>query len=273
MKQKRAKIGFTGCAKAYIRSLQEEGRYSTAHVYKNAVLSFTRFHGSTYIAFEQITRESLRRYGQYLYDCKLKLNTISTYMRMLRCIYNRGVEAGIARFIPRLFRDVYTGVDVRQKKAMPVKELHTLLYKTPQSKHLRRTQEIARLMFQFCGMPFADFAHLEKSALAQGVLRYNRIKTGTSVSLEVLESSLPTISKLRNNDPVREDGTNYLFSILRGNKSPKGESMYKEYQSALRRFNNQLKSLSRELHLKSAVTSYTIRHSWATNAKYQGIPH
>lgn len=73
-------------------------------------------------------------------------------------------------------------------------------------------------------------------------------------------------------DPVREDGTNYLFSILRGNKSPKGESMYKEYQSALRRFNNQLKSLSRELHLKSAVTSYTIRHSWATNAKYQGIP-
>ncbi len=155
---------------------------------------------------------------------------------------------------------------------MPVKELHTLLYKTPQSKHLRRTQEIARLMFQFCGMPFADFAHLEKSALAQGVLRYNRIKTGTSVSLEVLESSLPTISKLRNNDPVREDGTNYLFSILRGNKSPKGESMYKEYQSALRRFNNQLKSLSRELHLKSAVTSYTIRHSWATNAKYQGIP-
>ena len=193
-------------------------------------------------------------------------------MRMLRCIYNRGVETGIARFIPRLFRDVYTGVDVRQKKAIPVKELHTLLYKTPQSKHLRRTQEIARLMFQFCGMPFADFAHLEKSALAQGVLRYNRIKTGTSVSLEVLESSLPTIIKLRNNDPVREDGTNYLFSILRGNKSPKGESMYKEYQSALRRFNNQLKSLSRELHLKSAVTSYTIRHSWATNAKYQGIP-
>ena len=172
MKQKRAKIGFTGCAKAYIRSLQEEGRYSTAHVYKNAVLSFTRFHGSTYIAFEQITRESLRRYGQYLYDCKLKLNTISTYMRMLRCIYNRGVEAGIARFVPRLFRDVYTGVDVRQKKAIPVKELHTLLYKAPQSKRLRRTQAIARLMFQFCGMPFADFAHLERSALAQGVLKY-----------------------------------------------------------------------------------------------------
>ena len=39
MKRKSNKNGFTGCAKAYIRNLQEEGRYSTAHVYKNAVLS------------------------------------------------------------------------------------------------------------------------------------------------------------------------------------------------------------------------------------------
>lgn len=119
MKRKSNKNGFTGCAKAYIRNLQEEGRYSTAHVYKNAILSFTRFCGTPSITFGQITRDSLRRYGQYLHEHGLKPNTVSTYMRMLRSIYNRGVEAGVARFIPRLFRDVYTGVDVRQKKALP----------------------------------------------------------------------------------------------------------------------------------------------------------
>ena len=32
MKQKGNKKGFTGCAQAYIRKLQEEGRFSTAHV-------------------------------------------------------------------------------------------------------------------------------------------------------------------------------------------------------------------------------------------------
>jgi len=41
MKRKSNKNSFTGCAKAYIRSLQEEGRYSTAHVYKNAILIYT----------------------------------------------------------------------------------------------------------------------------------------------------------------------------------------------------------------------------------------
>ena len=108
------------------------------------------------MSFRQVTKERLRRYGQYLYECGLKPNTISTYMRMLRSIYNRGVEAGSAPYVPRLFHDVYTGVDVRQKKALPIGELRRLLYEDPKSERLRRTQAIAALMFQFCGMSFAD---------------------------------------------------------------------------------------------------------------------
>ena len=123
-----------------------------------------------------------------------------------------------------------------------------------------------------CGMPFADFAHLEKSALVHGVLRYNRIKTGTPMSVEILEAAKKAINGLRNNESSGEDCPDYLFDIMKGDKKRKEEAGYKEYQSALRRFNNQLKSLSRELHIKSPVTSYTIRHSWATSAKYQGIP-
>lgn len=272
MKRKKNKKGFTECSETYIRCLQEEGRYSTAHVYKNAVLSFTKFCKTDIVAFEQVNRESLRRYGQRLDECGLKPNTISTYMRMLRSIYNRGVEAGIARFIPRLFRDVYTGVDVRQKKAIPIEELHTLLYKAPPSEQLCQTQATAQLIFQFCGMPFADFAHLEKSALTNGVLRYNRVKTGTPMSIEILDTSQKAIERLRNRNAPQENCPDYLFCILKGDKKRKEESEYKEYQSALRQFNNQLKSLSKALHLNSTVTSYTLRHSWATNAKYQGIP-
>ena len=94
-------------------------------------LLFQQFCGTLNVSFRQVTRESLRRYGQYLYECGLKPNTISTYMRMLRSIYNRGVEAGIAPYVPRLFHDVYTGVDVRQKKALPAVELHSFCMRTP----------------------------------------------------------------------------------------------------------------------------------------------
>ena len=266
------KNGFSRCGENYINRLRKEGRYSTAHVYKNALYSFSKFCGTLNMSFRQVTKERLRRYGQYLYECGLKPNTISTYMRMLRSIYNRGVEAGSAPYVPRLFHDVYTGVDVRQKKALPAGELHKLLYEDPKSERLRRTQTIAALMFQFCGMSFADLAHLEKSALEQSVLRYNRIKTKTPMSVEVLDTARGMINQLRSNQKPIPDCPNYLFDILCGNKKRKDERAYREYQSALRRFNNSLKDLARALRLNSPVSSYTPRHSWATTAKYRGVP-
>ena len=266
------KNGFSRCGENYINRLRKEGRYSTAHVYKNALYSFSKFCGTLNMSFRQVTKGRLRRYGQYLYECGLKPNTISTYMRMLRSIYNRGVEAGSAPYVPRLFHDVYTGVDVRQKKALPAGELHKLLYEDPKSERLRRTQTIAALMFQFGGMSFADLAHLEKSALDQSVLRYNRIKTKTPMSVEVLDTARGMINQLRSNQEPIPDCPDYLFDILCGDKSRKDERAYREYQSALRRFNNHLKDLARALRLNSPVSSYTFRHSWATTAKYRGVP-
>ena len=265
------KNGFSRCGENYINRLRKEGRYSTAHVYKNALYSFGRYCGTLNVSFKQVTKERLRRYGQYLYECGLKPNTISTYMRMLRSIYNRGVEAGSAPYVPRLFHDVYTGVDVRQKKALSAGELHKLLYEDPKSERLRRTQIIAALMFQFCGMSF-DLAHLEKSALDQSVLRYNRIKTKTPMSVEVLDTARGMINQLRSNQEPIPDCPDYLFDILCSNKKRKDERAYREYQSALRNFNNRLKDLARVLRLKSPVSSYTLRHSWATTAKYRGVP-
>ena len=263
------KNGFSRCAELYIGRLRKEGRYSTAHVYKNALFSFTKFCGTKSIAFRYITRERLRRYGEYLYEAGLKPNTVSTYMRMLRSIYNRGVEAGSAPYVHRLFHEVYTGVDVRQKKALPVGELRRLLYEDPKSDYLRNTQMIAALMFQFCGMSFADLAHLEKSSLEQNVIRYNRVKT--PISVEILDTAKDMINQLRNRQPPHPNCPDYLFNILSGDKKRKDESGYREYQSALRRFNNRLKGLAKALRLTSPVTSYTLRHSWATTAKYRGV--
>ena len=40
------KNGFSLCGENYINRLRKEGRYSTAHVYKNALRSFGKFCGS-----------------------------------------------------------------------------------------------------------------------------------------------------------------------------------------------------------------------------------
>ena len=261
------KNGFNRCAEFYIGRLRKEGRYSTAHVYKNALFSFSKFCGTSNVSFRQITRERLRRYGQYLYECGLKPNTISTYMRMLRSIYNRGVEAGSAPYVPRLFHDVYTGVDVRQKKALPATELYKLLYEDPISERLRRTQAIAALMFQFCGMAFVDFAHLKKENVRGGVLEYKRQKTGTPMLIEVQSTAWESLRELSSD--VGKDSP-YLFPFLKGLKV--GKEAYKEYTSALAHFNRNLKRLARACGVSIPITSYSIRHSFAMILKEQDVP-
>ena len=127
----------------------QEGRYSTAHVYKHAIRSFSQFCGTQSITFSRINRETLKRYSNYLLASRLKPNTISTYMRMLRSIYNRGVDTHQAPYVHGLFRDVFTGVDTRQKKAIPIGELHILLNKDPQSESFAGHRPLPICYFSF----------------------------------------------------------------------------------------------------------------------------
>ncbi len=101
----------------YIGRLRKEGAILLRMCMKMHFFLFRGFCGTPTVSFGQVTREHLRCYGQYLYERGLKLNTVSTYMRMLRSIYNRGVESGRAPYVHRLFHGVYTGVDVRQKES------------------------------------------------------------------------------------------------------------------------------------------------------------
>lgn len=73
------KNGFSQCAGAYIERLRKEGRYSTAHVYKNALFLLVSFveqvtyrSGKSPGVFTMLWTASLRvrikaQYGFYLY--------------------------------------------------------------------------------------------------------------------------------------------------------------------------------------------------------------
>ena len=70
--------------------------------------------------------------------------------------------------------------------------------------------------------------------MEQNVLRYNRIKTKTPMSVEVLDTAKEMINQLRSSQMTPSDCPDYLFDILSGDKKRKDEGAYREYQSALR---------------------------------------
>ena len=90
---------------AYIAHLREVGRYSTAKSYLDALRSFKCFCGMEEIPYAYIDKERLLLYQAWLSKRGCMRNTVSTYMRRIRHIYNLAVEAGEVSYIPNLFKN------------------------------------------------------------------------------------------------------------------------------------------------------------------------
>ncbi|WP_237072350.1 tyrosine-type recombinase/integrase [Prevotella herbatica] len=174
---------------------------------------------------------------------------------MLRAIYNKAVMAGLARFVFNLFHDVFTGIDRNHKKALDESNLKEILTGEVKSLALKRVQLMAAAMYRLCGMPFVDLQHLSLNSVVDGVLKYNRQKTGNSVNI-----------------PINRDSCNLIKHLHLSNIDLSTESGYRHYQSLLRNFNAGLKRLADTLGVTVHISSYTFRHSWATNALRHHVP-
>lgn len=251
------------------QGLQMNGNYGTAHVYRSSLNALLLYHGNTYLSFQKMTPKFLKGFELHLRQRGCSWNTVSTYMRTLRAIYNRAIERNMAIYVPRLFKHVYTGTRADRKRALDNGEMAQLLNELPQMTtipcYLRRTKAMFVLMFLLRGLPFVDLAYLKKSDLKGNVLTYRRRKTGRQLSVTLTAEAMNLINEYMD----KNMNSPYLFSLLTAGEGT--ETAYHEYQIALRNFNYQLTLLKEILGFTSQLSSYTARHTWATMAYYSEI--
>lgn len=252
-----------------IRELRESGRWGTAHIYQTSLNVFSTFNNLQKVPFYKLKPALLKDFEVYLRQRNCSWNTVSTYMKALRSTYNRAVDLGCAKYIPRLFEHVYTGTRADRKRALEASDIGALVRsseidpsKDVSSSSLEKTKILFVLMFMMRGLPFVDLAYLRKKDLQGNVLFYRRRKTGKALTVVLSPEAMRLIGLMKNTD---EDSP-YLFSILRSMEGT--EAAYREYQSALRCFNYRLTALSESLNMNSGLSTYTARHTWATMAYY-----
>ena len=252
-----------------IKELRANGQWGTAHVYRSARNSFSTFNNNRDIPFNKLDPTLLKCFEIYLRQRKCSWNTVSTYMKVLRAVYNRAVDEGYALYIPRLFKHVHTSVCADQRRALEATDIGNLLQEAEQMPthtalplELQRTKIIFALMFLLRGIPFVDLVYLRKTDIQGNVLKYRRRKTGRSLTVKLTPEAMRLI-RIVGNTEVQSP---YLLPFL---SSPEGtEAAYHEYQSALRLFNHRLSLLNRYMKSNAHLSSYTIRHTWATMAYY-----
>ena len=226
--------------------LQMEGNFGTAHVYRSSLNAIIAYRGKKDFVFSEVTSEWLKGFEVYLRSRGCSWNTVSTYLRT--------------------FRSVYTGTRADHKRALGDEDMKKVFTKLSRASGaplaVYQAQELFILMFSLRGMPFVDLAYLRKSDLRDNVITYRRRKTGRPLSVTLTPEAMALVKKYMN----RDSSSPYLFPLLRSREGTK--EAYREYQLALRSFNQQLMLLGELLGLGDKLSSYTARHTWATTAYY-----
>lgn len=259
-----------------IGMLKREGKFPAMHVYACTLRSYEKFcaeerhpkNTTASLSMQEIfTPERLKEYEDWLAGQQSSPNTISTYMRTLQAVYNRWMSPGIEGYNPVLFKDVYTKVESRTKRALTAEQMEQLRNTDFSVLTLRQQQVLTYflLMFMLRGMPFINLAHLRKSDLRNRRITYRRHKTGKLMVVDVPPDAMRLLQKYRD-----KTDSEYLFPLLHGGLFM--EEHHHRYQETLRHFNRELARLMKQLLPGVSVSSYTARHTWATLAYHSGVP-
>lgn len=244
-----------------IDRLKQQNRPRTAEGYASTMNSFIRFRNDEDLSFESFDSGQMEQYEAYLQKRGLVRNSTSFYMRIWRTVYNQAVEQGYTAD-KKPFKHVYTGIDRTIKRAVPfgvIKRIKTLdLTFEPR---LELARDIFLFSFYTRGMSFIDMAYLKKSDLQNGVLTYNRRKTGQKLAIR-WERLMQEIV-----DKYRDDTSEFLLPIMQCD----GTDERKQYKTKAKQIGRCLRKIAMRIELKVPLTLYVARHSWASIAQDRNI--
>lgn len=254
------------------RNLKIRGHFRTAETYRSALNSFKRFLSEREacmnggmeedIPFYHVTPSLIREYEGWMFQRGLTRNSISFYMRILRAVFNRAVEEGLAEDC-QPFKRVYTGVDKTIKRALPLRVLKKIReLNLADDKKLDYARDMFMMSFYLRGMSLVDMAFLKKKDLAGNFLVYRRRKTQQLLKIRWTKEMQVILDKYGKNE------SEYLLPII---KKRDVNGLY-VYRHVGRKINSSLKILAERIGLLVNLTMYVARHSWASVAKSKGIP-
>ena len=245
-----------------VDDLQKAGKARTSETYHTTLNRFNDYLEGREIQFKDVTTDLVDDFQTYLEARQNSRNTTSFYMRILRAVYNRGVDKGWTRQRDP-FRHVYTGVERTRKRAVTISVIRRLkgldLSGRPA---LEKARDLFLFSFYTRGMSFIDMAYLHRKNLSGGFLTYTRRKTGQIICVRWE----PAMQEIVDRYPRNPNG--YLLPIL---TKPR-EDLRKQYKNGILKTNTALARISEMLHLKEPLTTYVARHSWASIAYSQSVP-
>ncbi len=260
----------------YIKELKGEGRISTAESYSYSKKSIQDFCLSSKLSFDRITKEFLDKYETKMIKNGYSITTIGIYLRSLRAIVNIGIKKGIANNYPfgkgqNLF--MIKNPPAR-KMALTTEELKKIFsLDSFETKAENYYFDLWKFSYLCSGMNVKDICNLKYSNIVRDRIFYKREKTKRS-NYNGKEIAIPISTEIR--DIITkwgqkpQDSKTYLFPILKDKLTP--EQLQATIKQATKQMNKYIKRISGKLGIEINVSTYTARHSFATQLMRHGAP-
>lgn len=262
-KKKNQHVPFAPSARHEIETARKDGRHSTANNYETALRSLLKYAERRELMFTDITPNLIEGYQRWLKLRRIGLGTISCYMRSLRSLYNK--VALLNGFTPTAqpFSVAYTGIPRTMKRSITEEDIQKLMWvRLRKGTIMMFARDIFLFSFYCLGMPFVDVAFLRWSQIRNGFICYYRRKTHQQIRVQLEPEMLEIIGR------YHTQGSELVFPIL---SNADGSGAYAEYLRRLSQYNHALRRIARRAGIKANLTSYVVRHTWASMAYRQHV--
>jgi site-specific recombinase XerD len=231
----------------------------------NAMTAIKNFNKDKDISLHDISVSFLEDFESHHLGKGNSKNTVAIYLRAIRSLYNGAIKEDRFKPVKHTFEHYRIPKLVRTRKRAITKEemlsLKNLNYQKDTA--IWNAVNYALVMFYCRGMNFVDLVQLKAGSIQDDRLYYGRSKTDQPLSVGITEELRDILQQyLQDKEP--ED---YLFPTNYDGST----EHFQKYVSQRRRMNERLKTIAKDAGIDADLTTYTIRHTWATAAKHLGV--
>jgi integrase/recombinase XerD len=254
-----------------IKELKNDNKLGTAKYYNDARNSLKLYNKTERLDLTNINLEWLKGYESHLKKRGCKVSGIAVKMRAIRTMFRDALKSDLISLELYPFGGKYQIKTETNYKPRPIsvediqtiKQLDTELYP-----ELKLTKDLFLFSYYAGGINYKDIMLLKHSNISKDyTLSYIRSKTKSPLAFKLHKIAMEIVKYYQMN----KINTEYLFPILLKDNLT-AQQIFNRKHKTLSKFNKELKEIGRLCNIDFDLSSYTARHSQASNLYNDGVP-
>ncbi len=260
------------CLTQIIEQTERANRLSSASRYK-VILSQLKQARLANVRFEDINLNYIDKFVAHLVKLGNKQNSIATKLSVLKSIYNKAFtnKLFICRENPFLKYSIGKHKEQTRKRAIAkddILKLSALPLPVTNSPYTELSRDLFLFSYFSAGINFKDMAMLRFDDIVDDTIFYCRKKTKKKMTCRLLPQAQTIINKYIQPNMENDD---YIFPILDRNRHKTAIQIANRLHKTLAIVNRELNDWGVRLGLKTKLTTYVARHTYATVLKRSGV--